>query len=139
MPKGSLLKQYRPDGVMNVVSRREGWLRGIYQKPLLASSLVKNFAPVSWARVSSTLGRGWTPLRTLSLRGLRSTQIRIAPDFLGTTTIPAHHGVGSSTLEMIPSDSIRSSSSAKWEWNVTRCGEGMWSCIWFQPNVVFLT
>ena len=37
--------------------------------------------------------------------------MRIAPFFFGTTTIPAHHGVGSSTFEMTPIDSIRSSSS----------------------------
>lgn len=38
-----------------------------------------------------------------SLRGLRSTQILTAPDFLGTTTIPAHHAAGLFTLEMTPS------------------------------------
>ena len=59
MPKCSLLKQYRPAGVMNVVRRRDRCERGICQKPLLASNFVKTLAPVSWARVSSTLGRGW--------------------------------------------------------------------------------
>ena len=36
--------------------------------------------------------------------------MRIAPSFLGATTIPAHHGVGSSTFLITPIDSIRSSS-----------------------------
>ena len=45
------------------------------------------------------------------LRGFRSTQIRTVPSFLGTTTIPAHQGVGTSTLEMTPKDSMRDSSS----------------------------
>ena len=47
MPKGSLLKQYRPAGVMNVVRRRDHCERGICQKPLLASNFVKTLAPVS--------------------------------------------------------------------------------------------
>ena len=45
------------------------------------------------------------------LRGFRSTQIQTVPSFLGTTTIPAHQGVGTSTLEMTPKDSMRDSSS----------------------------
>ena len=119
MPNGSLLKQYRPAGVMNVVRRQEDCVRGIYQKPLLASSLVKTLAPVSLARISSTFGRGWTSHRTLSLSGLRSTHIRMAPYFLGTTTIPAHHRVGSSILVMIsmPMDSIWFSSSMTFWWS----------------------
>ena len=36
--------------------------------------------------------------------------MRIAPSFLGATTIPAHHGVGSSTFLITPIDSIHSSS-----------------------------
>lgn len=45
----------------------------------------------------------------------------IAPYFLWTTTIPAHHGVGLSTLEIIPSDSICFSSCSTLECN----GRGM--------------
>ncbi len=41
----------------------------------------------------------------------RSTHIRTAPDFFGTTTIPAHQSVGSSTLLITPNVSIRRSSS----------------------------
>ena len=36
--------------------------------------------------------------------------MRTSPDLFGTTTIPAHHGVGVVTLEITPSFSIRSSS-----------------------------
>lgn len=43
---------------MNVINRREAGERGICQKPLFASNLVNSLAPVNWARVSSTLGRG---------------------------------------------------------------------------------
>ncbi len=39
-------------------------------------------------------------------------QIRTEPDFLGTTTIPAHKGVGTSTLEITPMASMHSSSLA---------------------------
>ncbi len=58
MPKGSLLKHYLPDVVINVVNRRKAGSRGVCQGLLFASSLLKSLAPVSWARVSSTLGRG---------------------------------------------------------------------------------
>lgn len=108
IPKGSLLKQYLLDGVMKVVRRQELGESGICQNPLLASSLVNSLAPVSWANVSSTLG---TSHSMPWLSGLRLTQIRIAPLFLGTTTMPAHHGVGTSTFEMTPMSSMRSSSS----------------------------
>ena len=95
-----------------MVSNREDWDRGICQNPLLASNFEKTFAPASWAKVSSTFGSGWTSLSTLWLSGLRSTHILTFPFFLGTTTIPAHHSVGSVTLEITPAFSILSSSSA---------------------------
>ena len=57
-PNGILLKQKRPNGVMNVVSRREAGESGICQNPLLASNLLNTLAPVSCASVSSTLGKG---------------------------------------------------------------------------------
>ena len=80
-------------------------------EPLFASNLLKILAPASCARVSSTLGNGCTSLSTLSFSSFRLTQMRMAPSFLGTKTIPAHHGVGSSTLEITSIDSIRLSSS----------------------------
>ena len=47
MPKGSLLKQKRPYGVIKVVRRRDSVANGICQKPLLASNLLKTLAPES--------------------------------------------------------------------------------------------
>ena len=98
---------------MKVVSSCDFSASGICQNPLhvLASSLLKTVTPDSCARVSSTFGSGWTSRRTFSFRGFRSTQILIAPSFFGTTTIPAHHGVGWSTLAITPNFSMRSSSS----------------------------
>lgn len=75
MLNGSLLKQYRLDGVMKVVRRRDSSEIDICQYLLLASSFVKTLAPANWASVSSTLGSGWTSLRTHLLGGLKSTQI----------------------------------------------------------------
>ena len=46
--------------------------------------------------------------------------MRMAPDFLGTSTIPAHHGVGSSTFETTPITSILASSSL----TLVRSGSG---------------
>ena len=50
MPKGKRLKQNRPTGVMNVVSRADFSDNLICQKPKLASSLVKIFVPCNCAR-----------------------------------------------------------------------------------------
>ena len=58
---------------------------------------------------------------TLSFKGLRSTQIRINPDGFGTTTMAAHHCVGSFTWDIIPSLSICCISSLTF----SRNGSGM--------------
>jgi len=108
MPNGSLLKQNLPYSVINVVNNLDCLARGICQNPLLASNLLKTLAPASCARVVSM---GYISHRTLSFSGLRSTQMRTAPDSFGTTTIAAHQEVGSSTGEITPRFSIRSSSS----------------------------
>jgi len=80
----------------------ESWffVSGIYQKPLLASSLLNTW--LQWAGLASHLpwGSGWTSRRTYSFKGIRCTQMHIAPSFFGTITMPAHQGVGLSTLEM---------------------------------------
>lgn len=60
--------------------------------------------------LSQSFGSGCTSLRTFSFRGLRSTQMWILPDFLGTTTMLAHQGVGSSTLDSTPIASILATS-----------------------------
>ena len=62
-------------------------------------------------QVLSTGGIGKVSRSTPSFRGLRSTQVLTLPDFLGTTTIPAHQGIGSVTLAITPSSSILSRSS----------------------------
>ena len=46
---------------MNVVNTQESLASGIYQNPLLASSLLITVAPVSCASVSSTPGNGSVP------------------------------------------------------------------------------
>ena len=47
MPKGNLLKQNLPNGVMNVVSSRDSAESGIYQNPELALRREKILAPDS--------------------------------------------------------------------------------------------
>ena len=93
---------------MKVVRSRKLSASGVCQNPQLASSLLKTVAPASCARVSSTVGKGCTSCKTLSFSGMKSTHMQTEPDF---TTMPAHQGVGSSTLDMTPRDSICSSSS----------------------------
>ena len=107
MPNGSLLKQNCPKGVMKVVSSLDSLASGICRNPLFASSLLNMVAPDNCSSVVSTCGIGFTSRRTLSLRGFKSTQIRTAPKSLGTTTIAAHQGVGSSTGDMTPKLCIR--------------------------------
>ena len=96
---------------MNVVNNLDLLASGICQNPLFASNLLKMVALVNWASVSSTLGSGWNSRSTPSFKGFKSTHICTSPEGLGTTTIPAHHGDGSSTGAMTPSDCIRRSSS----------------------------
>ena len=111
MPNGILLKQNQPKGVMKVVSRwelSEGWF---FQNPLLASSLLKIFVATSCVSISSTFGSAWVSRRTCALSGLRFTQMHTVPSCFGTTTIPAHHGVGTCTLKINPKDSILFNSS----------------------------
>ena len=69
IPKGSLLKQYLPKGVIhvNAVSGLDSLASRTCQNPLFASSLLKSLAPAtcSWASVLSTLGMGWTSHRSV--------------------------------------------------------------------------
>ena len=104
MPNGSLLKQNRPYGVIKVVNSLDSAASGICPNPLLASSLLKIIAPVSFARAVLTLGIGCTCTshNTCSLRGFMSTQIQTAPEAFGTTTIAAHHAVGSVADDITP-------------------------------------
>ena len=102
IPNGNLLKQNRPYGVTNMVNSLDSSANGICQNPLFASSLLNIAAPVSWARVVSTFGIGCTSRRTFSFSGFMSTQICTAPEAFGTTTIAAHHGVGSVTRDITP-------------------------------------
>ena len=90
----SLLQRFQC--IMNVVSKCNDFARGICQKLLLASSFENTVAPVNCANVTSTLCSGCTSHSTsmLSLRCLRWTHMWTLLFFLGTTTIPARHGVG---------------------------------------------
>ena len=145
IPNGILLKQNRPKGVMNVVSKRELSARGICQNPLLASSLLKTFAPASCAKTLSTFGSGCVSRRTCVLRGLRSTQMRTVPFCFGTTTNPAHHGIGTFTFEITPRDSILVNSSLiffrsgrgtlRGVWSAKGCASGRSRISKFPSNV----
>ena len=92
----------------------------IFQNPLFASTLLNICVTASFASVSSIFCRRYSSWRTFSFSSLRSTQIQLAPSFLGTTTIRAHQGVGLSTFEITPIDSMQSSSS----FTLDRSGSG---------------
>ena len=105
---GSLLKPNRPIGVMKVVSRQNSSDKGSARIHCWHLALV----PDSCDKVSSTFGSGWTSRRTPSFSGLRSTQILM----FGTTTMPAHQGVSTSTLGITPCASILASSLITFGW-----------------------
>ena len=117
IPNGNLLKQNLPKGLMKVVSNLDSLARGICQNPLLASSLLNTVAPDNRASIVSTLGMRCTSLNTFSFSGLRLTQIRTAPESLGTTTIAAHQRVGSSTGEITPKLCMRSKSRCTFDFS----------------------
>lgn len=81
------------------------------QNLILASSLLKMCAPASIPSVCLTDCRMYFSWRTDLFNLERSTHILTAPDFFGTTTIPAHHSVGSSTPLITHNVSIQCSSS----------------------------
>ena len=80
------------------------------QKPLFVSSLLNTLTPLNWASVTSTFGMGCTSLMTFSFSSFKSTHIWTHPVGLGTTTIAAHHGVGSFTRDITPMLSIHCNS-----------------------------
>lgn len=87
---------------MKVVSFWKLSLRGICKNPQLASSLLNTVAPAIQARVLSTVGNMDKLDVTHSQLGHGDTLICTWPDFFGATSMPEHHGVGSSTGEMTP-------------------------------------
>ncbi len=111
MPMGRMLKQNWPNGVINVVSSLHSFASGSCQKPDHASSLVKIVTPFNWANDCSTEDKIWRSLHTASFNLAKSTHIQIFPFYFTTGTIPAHHSIGCSILDITPILSIRSNSS----------------------------
>ena len=79
IPNSNLRKQYRPNGVMKVVSNALSGDRGICQNPEFASNLVKTLAPANPANVCSTAGSGCLSRQTLLLSHVK---INANPDFV---------------------------------------------------------
>ena len=96
---------------MKVVSLDDSGSISICRNPELASNFVKYFAPPSWASVVSTEGKTCRSRHTLAFNLVKLTQILTFPFGFGTTTIPAHHSVGSVTSVITPILTIRSISS----------------------------
>ena len=88
-----------------------------------SSSLLNTVAPVRWASVSSTFGRGCTSISKLSFEG-----IKVGTDLYTAGLLRYHdYHVGSSTLLMTPMDSILASSlgcsgNATWQGVNNACG-----------------
>ena len=103
---------YLPKGVLNVVSNDESLDNFIVQYPERASSLVKYWAPASLGNTSSNARGGYWGLKIALLRSLGSRQTRIFPvSGFSTITRELTHSVGSVTLHITSSFSIRSSSA----------------------------
>ena len=61
------------------------------------------------------------------LSDVRSKQLLTVPSFLGTTTIPAQQGVGTSTLKMAPNDSMQAHSFFTFLLSSSGTFLGVWS------------
>ena len=105
-PEWEAVETESPKGGDVGVRSADSFQSSIYQKPEFASKFVKTLAPSSWARVWSINGRMCLSLQALLFNLMRSTQMQTLWSCFGTTTIPAHQSVSSSTLEMTPSCSI---------------------------------
>ena len=75
-------------------------------EPTVGIQMAENGFPSQLSKQVINSGEGVDFLETLLFNAFKSTQIRIAPDFFGTGTIPEHQGVGTSTLDIILLDSI---------------------------------
>ena len=111
IPKGNMLKQKRPHGLMNVVSGLDSHANFICQNLEFASSSENTLEPANLPSVVSSAGSGWFSLLTYSFSLLRSTQTLTSPVLFGVATMRAHQSVGWSTLDMTPAFSILSNSS----------------------------
>ena len=89
IPKGRRLKQYLPNSVTNVVSKRDS-ASGTCQDPEFASSFENSLLFLTFARFSSTEAIGWNSRLTALLRLVRSTHIMTSPFLLGVITISEH-------------------------------------------------
>ena len=89
IPKGSLLKQYLPNGVRNVVNSWDSVSSEICQNPLFVSILENTVVPDSCDKVVSTFGSGWTSLSTFSFSPHRCV---LYPIVLGP--LPCLHTLG---------------------------------------------
>lgn len=92
IPKGKWLKKYRPNSVIKGVSLADCWAKGIFQNPMIASSLLKT-APANNLRICLAEGRMNFFLCNVSLSFVRLTQMCGLSGFLGTKTMPAYHSV----------------------------------------------
>ena len=108
IPKGNVLKQKQPHGVMNVVCGLDSHASFICQNPEFASSFLNTLEPANIPRVVSTTGSGWL---FLFIQLARSTQTLTLPLLFGATTMGAYQSVGWSTLDMSPVSNILSNSS----------------------------
>ena len=100
IPKGSRLKQNQPNGVMNMVSKADSLANGICQKPELALSLVKTWAPESWASICSQQVEGvilCVHSHWVSLNPCRYELLHL----VWSHYRPSHQSVGSSTLAFV--------------------------------------
>ena len=92
--------QYLPNGVTNVVSKRDCSASGACQNPEFASSFENTLLFLTLAKFSSTEAIGWTARLTALLRLVSSTHILMSPFLFGVITIREHQSVGTVTGEI---------------------------------------
>ena len=142
MPKGSLLKQYLPAGVIKVFRRRDCFDRGICQKPLLASSFVKILAPLSCESVLYYRQRVDIPEYTLVER-FEINAYSDGPRLLWHDYYPCtpwnrfvYLGDDAHCLHSVQFlDHFRT----EWQCHVSGGVECIWFCIWLEFDVILLS
>ena len=110
IPKGILVKQYLPNGVLNVVSSWSS--NGICQCPCVAFNFENTLARDSREAISSTVGSRKCSRLMAWFRYFGSRHIRNFPVFgFSTITVELTQSVGLSTFRMTPCFSISSNST----------------------------
>ena len=125
IPKGSLLKQNLPNGIIKVVSNRPSLSNGSWWNPLAAFNFENVFESFNLGDISSKLGSMKCSLCTAELNFFKPTHILTSPFF-------PYWNNGWAPFRWFDDFSIMSSSSKRWSsfFTLGKIGKGIRLAIW---------